>query len=78
MITILRAYGLRVVIYKADHLPPHVHVLGDGEVKIELVESGPPRLMSVSGMKTGDVRKAMLAVAEHRDMLLLMWSELHG
>ncbi|MDP3314751.1 MAG: DUF4160 domain-containing protein, partial [Devosia sp.] len=28
----LRAYGLRVVIYQFDHPPPHVHVAGDGEV----------------------------------------------
>ncbi len=78
MITILRAYGLRVVIYKADHLPPHVHVLGDGEIKIELSANGPPQLISVSGMKTGDVRKALQAVAEHQEMLLQMWSESHG
>ena len=78
MITVLRAYGLRVVIYKADHLPPHVQVLGDGEIKIELSANGPPRVMSVSGMKTSDVRRALQAVAEHQGMLLRMWSELHG
>jgi hypothetical protein len=33
MITVLRASGLSVVIYKHDHEPPHVHVIGDGEVR---------------------------------------------
>lgn len=78
MITILRAYGLRVVIYQFDHPPPHVHVQGDGEVKIELIAGGPPRIVEVRGMKGGDVRKAFQAVVDNQDMLLRMWSELHG
>jgi len=77
MITILRAYGLRVVIYQFDHPPPHVHVAGDGEVKIELLAGGKPRVLNVRGMKAGDVRKALEAVASNQDMLLQMWSELH-
>ncbi len=36
MVTVLRADGLRVVIYTNDHLPAHVHVYGDGEAKIGL------------------------------------------
>jgi hypothetical protein len=78
MITILRPYGLRVVIYRFDHLPPHVHVVGDGEVKIELVAGGAPRIINVQGMKAGDVRKALQAVTDNQDMLLQMWSSLHG
>ncbi len=34
MVTVLRAHGLRVVIYANDHRPAHVHVFGDGEAKI--------------------------------------------
>lgn len=30
MPTVLRAAGLRVVIYANDHSPAHVHVLGEG------------------------------------------------
>ncbi|HTW71301.1 MAG TPA: DUF4160 domain-containing protein [Acetobacteraceae bacterium] len=36
MVTVLRAHGLRVVIFANDHLPAHVHVFGDGEAKIDL------------------------------------------
>jgi len=36
MVTVLRAEGLRVVIYSNDHKPSHVHVFGDGEAKINL------------------------------------------
>ena len=37
MVTVLRANGLRVVIFVNDHLPAHVHVFGDGEAKINLL-----------------------------------------
>ena len=36
MVTVLRAYGLRVVVFANDHKPAHVHVFGDGEAKINL------------------------------------------
>jgi hypothetical protein len=43
MVTVLRADGLRVVIYVNDHLPAHVHVFGGGEAKINLIgtQGGP-------------------------------------
>ena len=37
MVTVLRAEGLRVVVFLNDHTPAHVHAFGDGEVKINLV-----------------------------------------
>ena len=36
MVSVLRADGLRVVIFVNDHRPAHVHVFGDGEAKIDL------------------------------------------
>lgn len=70
MITVLRASGLRVVIYKHDHEPPHVHVLGSGEVKIVLGEAdSPPEVLRVDHMKLGDVQKAMRAVTENKALL---------
>mgnify|MGYP006348254333 CR=1 FL=1 len=40
MVTIYRAFGLRVVIFVDNHEPAHVHVFGDGEVKINLAGPG--------------------------------------
>ena len=65
MVTALRADGLRVVIYVNDHQPAHVHVLGDGEAKINLLGTqGTPNLVWVENMTRGEVRRAMRIVAE--------------
>ena len=77
MITVLRAHGLHIAIYTDDHPPPHVHVLGDGELKVQLVQGGRPVLLHARGMKSGDIRKAMHAIAAEQDLLLRIWSELH-
>lgn len=37
MVTVLRAHGLRVVIFSNDHQPAHVHVFGDGQAKVNLL-----------------------------------------
>jgi hypothetical protein len=37
MVTVLRAHGLRVVIFTNDHDPAQVHVFGDGKAKINLL-----------------------------------------
>ena len=79
MITVLRSQGLEFAIYTDDHPPPHVHVYGGGKAKIALVgRNGRPELLRASGLKDGDIRKAMRVVVEHREELLQMWSEIHG
>jgi hypothetical protein len=79
MVTVLRAKGLRVVIYLNDHLPAHVHVTGSGDAKINLVGSkGLPELISADGMSRADVRRAMALVTEHLDDLLEQWRHIHG
>ncbi len=40
MVTIYRANGLSVVIFTDDHEPAHVHVFGDGQVKINPDRTG--------------------------------------
>ena len=78
MVTVLRAQGLRVVIFLNDHHPAHVHVFGDGEAKINL--SGPdgaPELVWADNMSRGEVRRAMRLVAEQQAMLLARWREFH-
>lgn len=79
MVTVLRAHGLRVVIYANDHRPAHVHVFGDGEAKIDLLGAdGAPGLVWADGMSRGEVRRAVRLVAEQRAFLLSRWEDIHG
>ncbi len=79
MVTIFRSYGLRFIIFSDDHVPAHVHVFGDGHVKINLVGAdGQIELVFVRGMKRSDVRRAMQIVAENQDAFLAKWSDIHG
>lgn len=57
----------------------HVHVVGDGDAKINLIGSdGKPELVSNSGLKAGDLRKAMRIVAERRATMLQRREDIHG
>jgi hypothetical protein len=79
MVTVLRAQGLRVVIFVNDHLPAHVHVFGDGEAKINLLgANGAPALVWADGMSRGDIRRAMRLALEQQTLLLERWEEIHG
>ena len=77
MVTVLRAHGFRVVIFTNDLEPAHVHVVGDGEVKIDIA-SNPPELDWAVGMSRAEIRRALRLVTEHREMLLGRWREIHG
>jgi len=79
MVIIVRARGLRLVIYRDDHEPAHVHVFGDGETKIALGDSLSTMtvLYSVDANR-GEERRAERAVKEHHALLLRRWRELHG
>jgi hypothetical protein len=50
MVTVSRQYGMRFVIYTADHEPPHVHVVGDGEARIDILDL---KVITQGGMSTG-------------------------
>ena len=79
MVTVLRQGGFRIAIYLEDHEPAHVHVYGDGEVKINLLsQSGRPQVVAHIKMRLGDVRKALRIVTEQQQMLLIKWNEYHG
>ena len=79
MVTVLRAQGLRVVIFANDHPPAHVHVFGDGEAKINLLgPDGSPALIWADGMSRGEIRRAMRIVVEQQMMLLTHWKDIHG
>ena len=79
MVTVLRAHGLRVVIFTNDHEPAHVHVFGDGEAKINLLgPGGTPALIWADGMSRGEVRRAMRIVTEQQAVLLARWEDIYG
>ena len=79
MVTVLRADGLRVVIYLNDHQPAHVHVFGSGEAKINLLGAdGAPELVWADAMTRAEVRRAMRLVAGQQAYLLQQWEGIHG
>jgi hypothetical protein len=66
------------MIYVDDHPPPHVHVIGDGEAKIEIGGDGmPPRMVYADRMSTNVQRRALHAVADNQAMLARRWTEIH-
>ena len=79
MVTVFRAHGLRFIIFVDDHEPAHIHVFGDGHIKIDLAGAkGAPEIVTIEGMKRNDVRRAMHIVAEQQQYLLSRWREIHG
>jgi len=79
MVTIYRAHGLRVIIFTDDHEPAHVHVFGDGQVKINLIgPDGAPALVWAQGMKGNDVRRAVQSEISILAIDLARWREIHG
>jgi hypothetical protein len=79
MIVVHRAGGFRFVIYTSDHEPAHVHVVGDGHAKINLVgPNGLPELVFSVGIKKSDMRRLLTEAAERRDELVDRWEQIHG
>jgi hypothetical protein len=79
MVTVHRQGGFRIAIYLEDHEPAHVHVYGDGEMKINLLSAtGRPEVIDYNGMRVGDVRKALRIVTDNQAMLIRRWKEFHG
>jgi hypothetical protein len=75
MITLLRIAGLRFVIYTNDHEPAHLHVYGDGEARINILEVA---VISNRGMSRRDLVRALNVVLEYREMFLEKWHDIHG
>ncbi|SMF06890.1 protein of unknown function [Xaviernesmea oryzae] len=75
MVTVLRQHGLRFVIYTADHEPPHVHVYGDGEARIDIVTL---KVLAQGGMSDRDVRRAVAVTEANRQLFQETWRKYHG
>jgi hypothetical protein len=79
MVTVHREAGLRIRIFTDDHEPAHVHVLGQGHAKVNLLgPDGLPELVFARGMTIGEVRKMLRIVGEQQDMLVARWRDIHG
>lgn len=79
MVTVYRESGFRIVIYLEDHEPAHVHVIGNGEAKINLLSArGDPELVWNQGLPFGDMRRIMRIVREQQEFLLAKWNAIHG
>ncbi|WP_409567689.1 DUF4160 domain-containing protein [Rugamonas sp. DEMB1] len=80
MPTVLRIFGLRVVIYPNDHRPAHVHVQGNGcEAVFDLhCPGGPSELRENYGFPKKDLIRIAGALATELDQLCAIWREIHG
>lgn len=79
MVTVHREGGFRVVIYRDDHEPAHVHVIKDGEVIVTLVGAdGRPEVQQAYRSTKADLGKALRIVTERQTDLLAKWKEMHG
>ena len=79
MVIIHRSHGLSIVIFTDDHEPAHVHVFGDGHVKINLIAgNGCPELVFARDMKRTDIRQAMQIVIDNQTAFLKRRKDIHG
>jgi Domain of unknown function (DUF4160) len=79
MVTVLRVHGLRFVIYLDDHEPAHVHIFGDGELKVTIVgANGLPEIIYAVGMKANDRRRALDELKDRQQWFLSEWERLQG
>jgi hypothetical protein len=75
MVTVLRQHGMRFVIYTADHEPPHAHVYGEGEARIDITSL---TVITQGGMSDRNVRRAVAVIEENRTLFLETWRLYHG
>ncbi|WP_288430771.1 DUF4160 domain-containing protein [uncultured Agrobacterium sp.] len=66
---------MRFVIYTADHEPPHAHVYGVGEARIDIVELS---VITQGAMSDRDVRRALVVIEENQTLFLETWRKYHG
>lgn len=74
MPTVLRKYGFRFHFYGSDMGEPrHIHVSGhDGKAKVWLE---PIAVADAKGFNTGDMRRIIDVINEHREEFLEAWNE---
>lgn len=79
MVTVHREAGFRFVIYVDDHEPAHVHVIGAGEAKVNLMpRDDEPAIVYAIGMKRADLRRVARIVTRRSAELMADWTGIHG
>jgi len=80
MATVLRVFGIRVVIYPNDHRPAHVHVIGsDHEAVFNLhCPYGPPELRENYGFLQKELGMIAGELAANLAALCESWRSIHG
>ena len=79
MVVVHREHGFRFAILTDDHDPPHVHVYGDGELKVNIFgPDGLPEEVYNLGVKANDRRRAMVVIRARQAEFMARWIEIHG
>lgn len=80
MPTVLRFGGLRVSIYPNDHRPPHVHVVGQGNEAVFVlnIPVGSVSLRENYGFARHELMAIARALVVNRGFLMRAWEEIHG
>jgi len=77
-----RRSSIRRLPLRHLHVGPRAgacHLIGDGTAKINLDgPDGRPELVFSIGIKKSDMRRLLAEIAEHRDVLLGRWEQIHG
>ena len=75
MPTLFIIAGLRFFFFSFDHEPIHVHVEGaDGTAKFNLE---PLELVENKGLKAKQIKEAMKAIEENKEVIKERWAEFH-
>ncbi len=80
MPAVLRRGRLRIVVYPADHRPPHVHAIGpDGEAVFNLnCPTGPSELRENYGARGRALTAMERLINDHINELCRAWEGIHG
>lgn len=80
MPTVLRLFGLRVVIYTNDHRPAHVHVIGGGAEAVFFLNcrQGCVILRANYGFSLRGLSRVETALNVVQDELCEAWEAIHG
>ena len=69
--------GLKFLFYSNDHEPIHVHVIS-GEAEAKFSVDPEINLIENRGLKQRDIRHAVMAIEENRDIIIERWKEYFG